>query len=142
MSKYSKTSSQRLASCHPDLQLIFNEAIKFVDCSIFCGHRKEKEQNEAFFNDFSKLAWPESKHNRFPSMAVDAGPYFTDLKNTDWADHLAFACFAGVVKVIAVQLLKQGLITHRVRWGGDFNNNGRSADESFLDLPHFELIPA
>lgn len=141
MSRYSKTSAKRLASCHPDLQLIFNVVIGYVDCSIFCGHRKEKAQNEAFFNGFSQLAWPESKHNKFPSMATDAGPYFIELKNTDWEDQLAFAKFAGVVQVITVQLLKENKISHRVRWGGDWDSDGRSSDERFHDLPHFELIP-
>jgi len=142
MPRYSKTSASRLATGHQDLQLIFNTVIGYVDCSIFCGHRKETAQNEAFFDGLSQLAWPESKHNKFPSMAIDAGPYFAELKNTDWEDRLAFAKFAGVVQIVSVQLLKENKISHRVRWGGDWDCDGRSLDEGFQDLPHFELIPA
>lgn len=27
-----------------------------------------------------------------------------------------------------------------IRWGGDWNRNGRSDDEKFYDGPHFELL--
>jgi len=27
-----------------------------------------------------------------------------------------------------------------LRWGGDWNGDGRSDDERFLDLPHYELV--
>lgn len=139
MPKFSSTSSERLASCHRDLQLIFNEVIQYQDCSIFCGHREEVEQNKAFDAGLSEKRYPDSKHNRLPSMAVDAGPYFIELGNTDWDDMLAFAQFAGRVKQCAEYLFSRGLITHRIRWGGDWDSDGRTRDHKFLDAPHFEL---
>ena len=140
MPTFGKTSKERLDTCHPDLQLIFNTVIETVDCSIFCGHRNKANQNKVFDDGLSQVQWPNSKHNNFPSFAVDAGPYFTELKNTDWEDRMAFASFHGYVKRVVDELLKAELITHSIRWGGDFNMNGRSNDENFLDLPHFELI--
>lgn len=140
MPRYSQTSNQRLSTCHVDLQLIFNTVIAKYDNSILCGHRGKSAQNSAFFDGLSQLTFPHSKHNKLPSMAVDAGPYFVDLKNTDWEDHKAFALFAGYVKRVADELLEQKLITHRLRWGGDWDGDGRSLDETFVDLPHYELV--
>ena len=140
MSAYGKTATKRLATCHRDLQLIFNTVIKKVDNTILCGYRQKKAQNQAFDDGLSQVKYPDSKHNKQPSMAVDAGPYFVELKNTDWDDHKAFALFAGYVKRVTDELLEQKLITHRIRWGGDWNSDGRTVDEKFLDLPHFELV--
>jgi peptidoglycan L-alanyl-D-glutamate endopeptidase CwlK len=27
-----------------------------------------------------------------------------------------------------------------IRWGGDWDQDGRTADEKFIDMPHLELI--
>lgn len=142
MAKFSKVSAERLATCHPDLQLIFNSVLQYQDCSIFCGFRDKADQTAAFDSGLSEVQWPNSKHNSMVSMAVDAGPYFLDLKNTAWDDHKAFAFFAGRVKQIADVLFEQGLIHHRIRWGGDWDGDGRTTDQKFLDLPHFELLTA
>lgn len=140
MPKFGKTSGGRLATCHPDLQLIFNTAIKTVDCCILCGHRNKVKQTMAFSNGSSQVQWPNSKHNSFPAMATDAGPYFIEISNTDWEDKKAFAVFAGYCIRIADELLEKKLITHRLRWGGDWDGDGRTLDENFVDLPHFELV--
>lgn len=139
MFPYGKTSQARLDTCHVDTQNIFNEVKKFINASIFCGYRGKDEQNKAFADGLSQLEWPNSKHNTFPSMAIDAGPYFVELSNTDWKDELAFAVFAGHVMCIARQLYAEGKTTHLLRWGGDWDMDGRSRDERFRDLPHFEL---
>ena len=140
MPSFGVVSSDSLATCHPDLQKIFNRVITFVDCSIFCGHRCEVDQNKAFNAKLSEKVWPDSKHNKVPSMAVDAGPYFVELKNTDWDDDKAFSKFAGIVHIVATQMYMAGEITHHVRWGGDWDGDGRTNDQHFNDLPHFELI--
>ena len=142
MPKFSNNSKGRLATCHADLQLIFNTVIETVDCSIFCGHRNKNNQDTVYNLRLSQLKWPNSKHNKFPSLAVDVGPYFSELKNTDWEDYKAFSHFAGYVMRVADELLKDKKITHRLRWGGDWDSDGRTRDETFSDLPHFELIPA
>lgn len=139
MFPYSATSQKRLNSCHKDIQLIWAELAKLVNTSVFCGHRGQTEQNKAFLDGKSQLKWPESKHNALPSMAIDSGPYFVDLRNTDWEDHKAYAVFAGYVMCIARQLYAEGKITHLVRWGGDWDMDGRTLDQTFHDLPHFEL---
>jgi len=140
MPKFGNASTTRLATCHIDLQLIFNEVCKTVNCSIFCGYRAKESQEKAFIAGLSQVQFPNSKHNNFPSMAVDAGPYFPELKNTDWDDAIAFASFHGYVKRVAEELLKAGRISHTIRWGGDWDSDGRTSDETFKDLPHFELV--
>lgn len=142
MSAFGNTSNNRLETCHRDLQLIFRTVVKKYDCSIFCGHRNKQDQNKAFADGLSEVMWPDSNHNDMPSMAVDAGPYFIELKNTSWEDAKAFSYFAGYVKRVAEELLEKGLITHRLRWGGDWDGDGQTLDQKFHDLPHFELIPA
>lgn len=137
---FGKTSQERLNTCHEDIQTIFAEVSKWVNASVFCGHRVESEQNKAFAEGKSQKQWPESTHNIYPSMAVDAGPYFIEILNTDWNDKIAFARFAGRVEQIADQLLTEGKVFHSIRWGGDWDMDGRSVDHKFLDLPHFELV--
>jgi peptidoglycan L-alanyl-D-glutamate endopeptidase CwlK len=135
MPKYSKTSEANLKSCHSDLQVIFNEVIKHFDHSILCGHRGENEQNEAFRSGNSKLTYPNSKHNKVPSLAVDALPF-----PINWKDTNQMILFAGYVQGVAMMLHAKGLISHELRWGGDWNRNHKTSDERFKDYPHFELI--
>lgn len=130
MYKFGYTSSTNLSTVHPKLQKIFNEVIKHYDCSIIKGHRNQQEQDEAFHSKRSKLRWPESKHNKVPSEAVDVVPY-----PIDWNDTKRFYHFAGFVLGIAVSM---GI---RLRHGGDWDGDNNLNDQSFNDLPHFELHP-
>jgi hypothetical protein len=121
MPSFSQKSVLHLETCHPDLQKLFREVIKITDCSIICGHRSRPEQEQAFFQKHSRKQWPHSKHNKIPSLAVDAVPY-----PLDWSDIESFKKLGAIVKQIAADM---GL---RLRWGGDF--------ETFKDYPHYELI--
>jgi hypothetical protein len=120
MPSFGKTSKERLATCHPDIQRLMNEVIKRVDITILCGHRGEVEQNAAFKNHTSQLKWPRGKHNKTPALAVDIAPY-----PVDWDDEPGFYSLAVIVKCIAMELKIP------IKWGGDW--------ESFKDLPHYEL---
>ena len=134
MPQYSKTSLGKLEACHDDLQTIFNEVVKYFDNSIICGHRTEEKQNAAYKKGYSKLKYPKSKHNKLPSMAVDAIPF-----PISWDDHDRMRYFAGVVKGIAWMLRERGEISHDIRWGGDWDMDTDLADNRFQDLVHFEL---
>ena len=126
MAAFSKRSLKNLSTCHIDLQTLFNEVIQYVDCTVTCGHRDEMEQNLAFERGFSKLEYPKSKHNSLPAMAVDVIPY-----PVDWGNKKRFIDFGNFVLEKAYSLYKDGLITHRVEWGGLWS--------SFPDLPHYQL---
>lgn len=129
MAKFGKASIKNLSECHPHLQEILNEAIKVMDFSVIEGNRSEEEQNKLFHKGMSKLKYPESKHNELPSLAADVAPY-----PIDWKDKDRFILLAGIIKGIAHA---KGI---KIRWGGDFNNNNIISDESFLDMPHVELV--
>ena len=139
MAKFGKTSRQRLATAHVDLQTIFNEVIKHFDCTILEGHRSSQRQKALFDAGKSRIdgVHKKGKHNYSPSLAVDCVPY-----PVSWNDTKRFYHFGGYVLAIADTLLDQGKISHQVRWGGNWN--GRSYDrdlkhQSFNDLVHFEL---
>ena len=132
MPAFSQRSKARLETCHPDLQRLMNKVVERYDISIICGHRGREEQEEAFRTGKSKARFGQSKHNSYPSKAVDVVPW--PFKADDWNDSNYFSHMAGYIRAVADEL---GI---RIRWGGDWNNNRRTSDESFLDMPHFELV--
>lgn len=129
MPSFSGRSRESLDSADPKLRQLFDEVVKTVDCSVLCGFRNEEDQGRAFAYGFSKVNWPDSKHNNYPSMAVDVVPF-----PLDWKDSRRFYFFAGYVKSVADRL---GI---HVRWGGDFNRDGNLHNDPFIDVPHWELI--
>ena len=138
MPKFSQASLEKLATCHKDLQTLFNEVIKYVDCTVIEGHRGKDAQNKAFAEGKSKLQWPNGNHNFYPSNAVDVAPCING--GIDWKNSGQFYFFAGRVLGIAEILKEQGKITHSIRFGGDWNQNDNISDESFRDLVHFEVL--
>lgn len=128
MPSFGERSMRHYNTLHPDLQLVLSEAIKYVDFSIICGHRDKQEQNLAFQQGRSKLRFPQSKHNSYPSDAVDIVPY----PNLDWNDRERFTYIAGIIMGIA---MAKGI---PLRWGGDWDRDGQLKDNSFDDLPHLE----
>ena len=81
MPKFGTKSIERLNTCHPDLIAVFNEVIKYYDCTVTCGYRGEEDQNKAFDEGRSKARYPKGKHNKNPSIAVDVYPYPIDFEN-------------------------------------------------------------
>ena len=128
MPKFSDSSLVRLKTCHPDIQKVFTEVIKYVDCTITCGTRNEADQTEAFRTGKSKVKFPNSKHNASPSTAIDVVPY-----PVDWNDTKRFYYFVGFVLGIARSLGVE------LRTGGDWDGDFDIKDQNFFDLPHFEL---
>lgn len=121
MAKFSTRSLERLRTCDPRLQELFEEVIKHYDCTVLEGHRGEQKQNQAYWEGKSKVKWPDSKHNKVPSLAIDVAPYPVDWENIE-----RFKEFGAFVKGVAAAM---GI---KIRWGGDF--------KSFFDGPHFELV--
>ena len=128
MPEFGAKSKERLETCDDKLQQLFNEVVKHYDCTVLCGHRSKSDQDEAVRAGNSKLAWPNSKHNAYPSKAVDVVPF-----PIDWQDTSRFYHFAGFVLATAIKL---GI---KVRFGGDWNGDLQFRDEKFKDLPHWEL---
>jgi peptidoglycan L-alanyl-D-glutamate endopeptidase CwlK len=135
MPKFSSTSADRLFTCDRRLQKLFNEVVKHSDCSILEGHRGQITQDKYFSEGRSKVKWPDGKHNKRPSEALDAAPYPIP-KNwgaDHWKDKVKFYEFAAIVLYEAARM---GI---KIRWGGDWDGDGDYRDQSFDDLVHFEL---
>jgi len=128
--KYGKSSVKRLNTCHPDLQKLMNRVLEKSECdvSILCGNRSKEDQDKAFNEKKSKVVFPNSKHNSMPSMAVDVAPY-----PIDWNDLERFSTLATLILDTAEELEIE------LRWGGDWDRDGDTTDQTFNDLPHFEL---
>lgn len=126
MPKFSKTSKERLAACHPDIQAVCNELIKFYDISVLCGHRGEKEQNQAYNKGTSQVRYPNSAHNKTPSLAVDIAPYPIDWDNLDRFQEMVIR-FDTVAKV----LKEQGKIKSDFVYGADY--------KTWKDYPHIQI---
>lgn len=137
MIQFSEASKAKLATCHIDLQRLFNHVLLEYDCTVVYGYRGQQEQDEAFASGKSQKQWPNSKHNRIPSIAVDVGPY--EKTHVDWGK-LQSAHFAGYVKGIADQLYRIGTIHHRIKCGIDWDSDNDIDDTKFWDACHFELI--
>ena len=135
MPKFSQESFSRLSQCHIDLQVLFFEVIRTIDCVVITGYRNEEDQEKAYKDGKTKLHWPCSKHNQTPSMAVDVASYPIDWKKLD-----DFYYFGGFVMGVASQLKQQGKITHSLRYGGDWAGDNKVSNEKFVDALHFELI--
>ena len=126
---YSKSSQSKLDGCHPLLRLLFETVIQRVDHTIFTGQRSESEQNRLFNERKSRVRYPNGKHNKTPSEAVDAAPY-----PIDWHDRERATLFAGFVLGTAAAM---GI---ELKWGGDWDRDFKVKDNGFDDLWHFELV--
>lgn len=134
MPRFSRASLDALKSCDPRLQLVLNTAIKYIDFSVLEGHRGKAAQDEAYRTGKSKVRYPNGKHNKVPSLAVDIAPWPGPGKEIDWADTERFVYFAGFIMGLAA-----GFVV-RLRWGGDWDRDTEVEDETFRDLGHFELV--
>ena len=128
MPYFGTRSKQRLATCDERLQKVFNEVIKYVDCSVLEGHRGQERQDKLYEEGKTKLKFPNGRHNMAPSNAVDVTPY-----PVDWKDRERQTLFAGFVIGIARSM---GI---RLRWGGDWDMDFQVNDNRFDDFPHFEI---
>ena len=129
MPKFGKKSKERLATCDERLQEVFNEVIKFVDCSVLEGHRGQERQDQLYIDGKTKVKYPNGRHNSNPSRAADVTPY-----PVNWADRERQTLFAGFVIGLA---RAKGI---KLRWGGDWDQDFQVMDNRFDDFPHFEVI--
>ncbi|MGB0367937.1 MAG: hypothetical protein ACPGD8_00945 [Flavobacteriales bacterium] len=155
MNQFGSTSKERLNTCQQDLVKIFELAItrSNIDFGISQGARTWEQQLDYFQQGKSKLD-PRLSQNktrakhvtgngwRELSEAVDIYIYHPDYETRKKLayDIPSLAYVAGVVQSCAKELLVNGEITHIVRWGGNWDMDGIILkDQSFDDMPHFEL---
>ena len=114
-------SKERLETCDERLITIVSDVLKVMDITILCGHRGKEEQEKAFSEGKSRAHFGQSKHNSYPSLAVDIAPYPInwDVKDPRWN------IMCDLVLYIAD---RYGI---KMRLGRDFTN--------LKDYPHVEL---
>jgi peptidoglycan L-alanyl-D-glutamate endopeptidase CwlK len=142
--KYGTRSQNKLSTCHNALQIVAVEALAIspYDITIIHGWRGELVQDALYDSGASRLRFPNSKHNHSmdPMMegaelcsdALDFAPWVNGGIN--WNDTHIFACVAGVFMSVAIDL------GYRIRWGGDWDSDGQTRDQTLMDWGHIELV--
>jgi peptidoglycan L-alanyl-D-glutamate endopeptidase CwlK len=159
MPKFSKTSQYKLLIAEKPLILLFDDAIKIIDITILYSHRTAEEQFELFkkgrrliqenltndpqnykIYDKKKVVtykdgyFKLSKHNTFPSEAIDFAPYPINFKDTKRIHY-----FAGIIKGIWESKFANYFPDIDLIWGGDWDNDTDLRDQNFNDLLHFQI---
>ena len=127
-----KKSQERLATCDHRLQGLVKAVMETqaIDFAVLCGNRSQEEQDRLYASGRSKVQT--SKHNLMPSKAVDIAPY--PVRDKTEKDKARYYMLGGLMVATAYS---RGI---KIRWGGDWNSNGRFDDQTFDDLAHFELV--
>ena len=126
MPKFGKRSLEQLNTVHPKLMRVAYEVIKVYDHSVIWGHRGEVEQNAVFKKGLSTLEWPNSKHNKLPSVAIDVIPWPKKWGASD----------REFVELAAHYMRAAKKLDIWIEWGGFFIlRDGRH----FFDAAHFKL---
>lgn len=138
MFTFSQLSIDRLSSVHEKLHRLAHIVLKVFDISIVCGHRAKEDQDKALAEGHSKAVWPRSKHNSFPSRAIDVWPCpvkwpsLSEIpaEHRKAADEYAIALASWYYMAGLFQGAGAALDID-VKWGGHF--------KSLFDAPHIEL---
>lgn len=147
--KFGNRSLDNLRTCHQDLQKVASLAISrsHVDFGITEGHRTLTRQKQLFDEGKSKIDGinKKGKHNYKPSLAFDYYIYHPDLETRRKLayDKVSLAYVAGLLQSCSEELFEKGEISHRLRWGANWDSDGIiDLDQSFDDYPHVELLNA
>jgi len=131
---FGKTSRTNLDTVNFRLQEVMNDALAtgIIDFSIAEGHRNKAKQNRYYDLGKSKVKYPDGKHNKIPSDAVDAVPFINNA--TSW-NKLHCCILAGIILTCAKN---KGI---KIRWGGNWDMDGEPiTDQDFQDLVHYEEV--
>lgn len=133
-------SEEKLNGCHPVLAQIVRAAMDVspMDFTVLVGWRGKADQDAAVAAGKSKTPWPTSKHNQMnngrpESMAVDFAPW-----PIDWNDIKAFHFLAGFIMGVGAPIAAAH--GYRLRYGGNFNDDGNFTNDHFVDGDHLELV--
>jgi len=130
--KFSNRSIDKINTCHESLRELVYKAMEYqrFDIVVIEGHRSNERQDELKRQKLSEKSAGESKHNHFPSLAIDLMP----SPATKWEDIETFKRFGEFIIGVAAGL------DILIRWGGDWDMDGKTNDQKFNDYVHFELI--
>lgn len=155
MFNYGKASTKRLHQGSRILQRVLRGHANYFNSSIIETLRGKVKQNKYFKSGMSKVSWPDSKHNIDPAEAVDLYPWHSKYGSltTDPECIARVAKKAGVsIKKATTFIVQQYYMQAQsmkisaqlegvtIRWGGDWDSDTDTLDQSFNDLPHFEIV--
>lgn len=132
MYKFSAKSQAKIMTLEPDLYRVVWRAMELqvMDFTVLCGLRTPEEQMAYVREGRSRTLNSRHLPNRDGlAEAVDIAPH-----PVDWNDTHAFHRLAGVMFAAA------SIEGVKLRWGGDWDRDGDTQDQNFIDLPHFELL--
>lgn len=132
-------SLDRLKGVHPDLVRVVKRAITLStqDFSVLEGVRSLKRQEELYAKGRTApgpvVTWTmASKHRKQKDgfgHAVDLVPY-----PLDWND---LAKFDAISRAMFAAAKDEGV---KIRWGADWDQDGKPRERKETDSPHFELV--
>jgi peptidoglycan L-alanyl-D-glutamate endopeptidase CwlK len=141
---YGAGSNAKLATCHDEIVLVMGQALEmtpaYLDITIVHGFRNKAEQN-GIDPRFTTKRWPASYHNAEDADgepcadACDFAPYImlpSGKMGIPWKDTHLFSYLAGIVQAAANHL---GI---DITWGGDFDRDGSTEDQSLGDYGHIQ----
>lgn len=135
-------SRARLAGVHPDLVRVVERAIQLssVDFSVLEGVRTPQRQRELYAQGRTKpgpkVTWTLAS-NHFVNArtgyghAVDLIPF-----PVDWEGPVRFPKFDAIATAMFAAAAELGV---PIRWGADWNRNGKPRERGETDSPHWEL---
>lgn len=136
-------SRARLKGVHPDLVRVVERAITLssVDFSVLEGVRTPERQKALYAQGRTKpgpkVTWTLSS-NHFVNArtgyghAVDLVPY-----PVDWEGPVRFPKFDAIAKAMFAAAKAEGV---EIRWGADWDRDGKPRERGETDSPHFELV--
>lgn len=165
MASFGNRSSSELITCCQEIQEVANIVILTFNHSVIQGARGKEEQNSLFSKGYSKLQWPDSKHNitadQPKSDAIDVWPFTKrwgalsgdpgrtleiakEIKRDD--ETLAEAevrAWNFVYKSFSLQagfyIGIASVLGYKFKWLGDIDGDGDMLDQSWFDLPHIQI---
>lgn len=121
-------SLTNLEGVHDDLIRVVHRAIRMttVDFSVTEGLRSKEDQMALFQSGASRIM--NSRH--LTGHAIDLAPWVAGRTRWDWP------LFFPIANAMKMASLEENVL---IRWGGDWDGDGDTEDETFKDGPHFEL---
>jgi len=139
MSKFvfGQRSLDRLKGVNPRLVAVVHRALELsaVDFTVVEGLRSRQRQAQLYAQGRTTagkiVTWTlKSKH--IDGLAVDLAP-FADGK-IDWTDLAKFDAIGAAMKKAA------GELGVTIRWGADWDRDGKLREKGESDSPHFEIV--
>lgn len=154
---FSAVSRKRLVGLHPDLARVVERALQLSEidfmvvegvrtheqCRINYGKGRTVDQVRAKGIDakyaqprLAKVTWLSNPYSSKHLPQGDGFGHAVDLLPApyDWKDPKGFDKVAKAMKQAAAELKVA------MRWGADWNQNGRPRERGETDSPHFELV--